>query len=219
MISKNSKDNLTDEKVSAAIITLIIEGAPLSYGLEKVDLTEDFLTDCLSPVPETFPVAKYKLNNLIELYGSLSDKPHSDTFVIKKILCNPDEFKKGSKKFEEVIKEMNNVISSDLPYEEYLDAEYLKRVEITKMISDSPIILGFKSNKSGYEVYLVQETNENNALLKTDSMYPVFYFTGSKFDVEAAKSMDELVNKIILYHNPKVIKELIDSDICGFNFE
>ncbi len=187
-----SKENIPTPQIYAGIIGAIVENKTLDDSLKEVGLSEEILLNQLV-APQSSDIAKdYIKEELLKEFGLISRDKNSDLYLIKKALCNPEDYKS-----------MAEAVSKN-------DTDKFK---VLRLISCDYDFLRCKQNNYslniyGFEIYLVSGKNQLEAVRKTTKNNSIFKYYKTSFNEESIRKCDQLFTDAIYYHTKKTMEKV-----------
>lgn len=185
-----SEENFTMPNLFAGILTSVVEGKSLDESLREVGLSEDYVVGQWVAPQSSEGATDYVKDLMTTQFGKISRDKGSRLYVVKKVLCTPDDY--------EAMAEAVSGADTD-------------KFGVVRLIGSNPKVMGYQQNNPGLEAYLASGRTPLEALRATTSEDPIFNYNATFFDADSAKEFDGLVTDAVYKHNPEAVQRLFDA--------
>jgi len=185
-----SEENFTKPKLFAGLIGAVVENKPLDEALKEVGLSEAYAFRQLVAPQSSAAAIDYVKEVMTEQWGKIPRDDSSELYVVKKVLCDPDEYEAMA---------------------EAVSGEDTDKFKVLRLIGFSLLLSEYKLENHGLEAYLVTGENPLEAMRKTTWTPPLLGGCKVSFDANDAKRIDRLLTDAIYNHTPEAVKVLFNA--------
>lgn len=184
-----SEQNLTIPNLLAGYLTSVVEDKSLDEGLREVGLSENYLVGQWVAPQSSEGAIDYVKDLMATQFGKISRDKGSRLYVVKKVLCTPDNYEAMAKAVS--------------------DAD-TDKFRVARIFSSNPKAIGYKQKNPGLEAYLASGRTPLEAFRATTSEDPIFKYNATSFDADSAENFDGLVTDAVYKHNPEAVQKVLD---------
>jgi len=181
--------NFTMPRLFAGLIGAIVENKPLDESLREVGLSEDYVLKQLVATQSSDVAINYVRGAIAEQFGKILRNKSSKLYLVKKVLCDPSEYKA-----------MARAVSG----------KHTDKFQVLRLIGSNSQLLNYKKENHGLEAYLVSSENPMEAMKETTVNNPTFEYNAIYFNADDAKELDGLINNAVYKHSPKTVEKLFN---------
>lgn len=186
----SEEENFTMQNLFAGVLTSVVEGKSLDEGLREVGLSEDYVISQWVAPQSSEGATDYVKDLMATQFGKISRDEGSKLYVVKKVLCRPDDY--------EAMAEAVSGADTD-------------KFGVVRLIGSNQQVMGYKQENPGLEAYLASGKTPLEALRATNSENPIFNYNATLFDADTAKEFDGLVIDAVYKHNTEAVQKLFDA--------
>lgn len=169
----------------AGVAGAFVERQSLDDALQAVGLSEEeILGQAIAPQSSPAAIA-YARESLAETRLKFSVKEGERLYLVKKVLCSPEEY--------------DWVAGA-------VSGEPTDKFQVLRVIGQDRGLLHYKQRNPGLEAYLANGATPIEALRKTAKDDPLLTFTGKNIDPCAMRTVDELLTKAFYVHSPEAVE-------------